>query len=118
MLFFGATPVAAQERFDVAVIYDGSEDRLAGQRRTYVDELLALTENEFDVRIQAYRGEWTQESIEAAFTAAYENPEIDMVLVTGFIASQLGTQRREYPKPTFLPLILDPGLLMKPPTEG
>ncbi len=118
VLFFGATPVAAQERFDVAVIYDGSEDRLAGQRRTYVDELLALTENEFDVRIQAYRGEWTQESIEAAFTAAYENPEIDMVLVTGFIASQLGTQRTEYPKPTFLPLILDPGLLMKPPSEG
>ncbi len=118
LLFFGAAPVAAQQRFDVAVIYDGSEDRLAGQRRTYVDELLALTEDEFDVRIQAFRGEWTEESIEAAFAAAYENPEIDMVLVTGFIASQLGTQRTEYPKPTFLPLILDPGLLMKPPSEG
>ncbi|MDJ0749398.1 MAG: TolC family protein [Woeseiaceae bacterium] len=118
VLTFGATPAVAQQRFDVAVIYDGSEDRLASQRRTYVDELLALTENEFDVRIQVYRGEWTQETIEGAFDAAYANPEIDMVLVTGFIASQLGTQRKEYPKPTFLPLILDPGLLMKPPSEG
>ena len=118
VLFFGAAPVAAQQRFDIAVIYDGSEDRLAAQRRTYVDELLALTENEFEVRIHNYRGEWTQESIEASYAAAYANPEIDMLLVTGFIASQLGTQRKEYPKPTFLPLILDPGLLAKPPTEG
>ena len=118
VLAFGATPVAAQQRFDVAVIYDGSEDRLAGQRRTYMDELLALTEDEFDVRIHTFRGEWTQESIEATFEAAYADPKIDMVLVTGFIASQLGTQRTEYPKPTFLPLILDPGLLMKPPTGG
>ncbi|MDJ0709015.1 MAG: TolC family protein [Woeseiaceae bacterium] len=118
VLTFGASPASAQQRFDIAVVYDGSEDRLASQRRTYIDELLALTEDEFDVRIHVYRGEWTQQSIEAAFEAAYADPDIDMVLVTGFIASQLGTQRTEYPKPTFLPLILDPGLLLRPPSEG
>ena len=117
-LILGATPVAAQQRFDIAVIYDGSEDRLADERRTYIDELLALTEDEFDVRVRVYRGEWTQESIEGAFEAAYADPEIDMLLITGFIAGQLATQRTEYPKPTFLPMILDPGLLPRPPSEG
>ncbi len=117
-LFFGAAAARAQERFDVAIIYDGPDDRLVDARRAYTDELLALTENEFDVRLRSFPAEWTQESIEAAFDAAYADPDIDLLLIEGFIASQLGTQRAEFPKPTFLPLILDPGLLAKPPVEG
>ena len=117
-LTFGASPVFAQQRFDIAVVHDGSNDRLESQRQTYVDELLALTENEFDVRIRDFPGAWTQQSIEAALASAYADAEIDMVLVTGFIAAQFATQRDEYPKPTFLPLILDPGLLPVPPSDG
>ena len=118
LLGFGFAPAAAQERFDIAVISDGENNRLAVDRRAYVDELLALTENEFDVRIKRFPGGWTQESIEGAFEAAYADPDVDLLLITGFIASQLGTQRREFPKPTFLPLILDPGLLPSPPVDG
>ncbi|MDJ0699124.1 MAG: TolC family protein [Woeseiaceae bacterium] len=118
VLLFGATPVYAQQRFDVAVINDGNGDRLADVRRIYVDEFLALTENEFDVRVRYFPGAWSQQSIEAAFEAAYADPEIDLVLITGFISSQIGTQRKDFPKPTFLPLILDPGLLASPPTDG
>ena len=117
-LLFGASAAVAQERFDVAIIYDGPNDRLADARQTYIDELLALTGNEFDVRIKNFPAEWTQESIEAAYEAAYADPEIDMLLIAGFISSQIGTQRKEFPKPTFLALILDPGLLAKPPVEG
>jgi outer membrane protein TolC len=115
---FAASEANAQQRFDIAVINDGPNDRLASERQVYVSELLALTENEFDVRIRNIPGAWTRESIDAAFEAAYADPEIDLVLITGFIASQLGTQRRDFPKPTFLPLILDPGLLPEPPQDG
>ena len=112
-----AVPAYAQQCIDVAIINDGPDDRLAAERQAYIDELLALTQNEFDVRIKPYPGNWTQESIESAFDAAYADPDVDMLLITGFISSQLGTQRETFPKPTFLPLILDPGLLPSPPVD-
>ncbi len=115
---FDAAPAAAQQRFDVAIVSDGSSDRLDEVRRVYIEELLALTENEFDVRIHDFPGEWTRQSIEGAFDAAYSDPDIDILFITGFISSQIGTQREAYPKPTFLPLILDPGLLLSPPVDG
>ena len=118
LLTFGAAPAVAQQRFDIAIIDDGAQNRLSDVRQIYIDELLALTGNEFDVRLRNFPGTWTKESIEAAFEAAYADPEIDLLLITGFVASQLGTQRKDYPKPTFLPLILDPGLLPKAPVDG
>ncbi|MEM9056101.1 MAG: hypothetical protein AAGD86_01415, partial [Pseudomonadota bacterium] len=113
-----AWPAHAQQRIDIAVISDGPDDRLPEYRQMYVDELLALTQNEFDVRLRDFTGAWTEDSIEAAYAAAYADDAVDMVLTTGFIAAQLGTQRKAYPKPTFLPLILDPRLLSRPPVDG
>lgn len=114
-----AAPLAvAQQRVDVAIIVDGPGDRLQEERELYIDELMQLTAREFDVRIKEFPGNWSPESIEAAFDAAYADPEIDMLLITGFIASQIGTQRSDYAKPTFLPLILDPGLLAVGPVDG
>ena len=40
-----------------------------------------------------------------------------MLLVTGFIANQIGTMRTDFPKPTFLPVLLDQGQLVSPPTD-
>ncbi len=117
-VLFVSAPAMAQQRFDIAVIGDGPNDRLVKRGEVYVRELLALTENEFDVRIAEFPGNWTRDSVEAAFEAAYADADVDMLLVTGFIASQIGTQRTVYPKPTFLPLILDPGVLSKPPTNN
>lgn len=118
VLVAGAAPVIAQQRVDVAIIEDGTGNRLTGQRQAYLEELKALTANEFDLRIRDFPGDWTKEGIEAAFEAAYADPEIDMLLITGFISSQIGTQRGAYPKPTFLPMILDPGLLARRPEDG
>ena len=106
-----ATPALAQQRVGVAVIGDGEIERFSNQREIYVNELLALTENEFDVRISTSNGNWTRESIESAVAEAYADPAIDMVLVTGFVANQVVAIRREFPKPTFLPIIIDTGLL-------
>ena len=117
-LAFATSLAAAQQRIDVAVISDGPGDRLKLQRQFYLDELLDLTGREFDVQLKTFPGNWTSDSIEAAFEAAYADPDVDMLLITGFIASQIGTQRSDYSKPTFLPLILDPGLLPIGPVDG
>lgn len=112
-----AWPVSAQQRVDIAVVGDGPNDRLGDRSAVYIGELLTLTQNEFDLRIHEFSGNWSQASIEAAIDAAYADPEIDMLLVIGFVANQISTLRQHFPKPTFLPVLLDQGQLSTPPVE-
>jgi outer membrane protein TolC len=111
VLLLLAFPLMAQERFVVAVVGDGPSDRFELQNQQYIDELLALTSSEFDVEIRHFSGEWSKQSIDATIADAYADAEIDLVLVTGFIANQIAATRPEFPKPTFLPIIIDTGLV-------
>ena len=111
VLSFLAVPVGAQEQVVVAVIGDGPADRFQEFHEKYIDELLTLTANEFDVKVRRFSGEWSKESIDAAIEKAYVDSEVDLVLVTGFVANQIAATRRQYSKPTFLPLILDTRLI-------
>jgi len=118
VLMLMVVPVVAQERVVVAVVDDGPSDRFAGQQQTYIDELQTLTASEFDVQIRHFSGAWSKESIEAAIVNAYADVEVDLVLVTGFLANQLAATKREFAKPTFLPILLDTGLLASEKTVG
>ena len=106
-----AQEVSGKPHFGVAVLYDGESERMADRQQKYVDELLTLVSGEFDVTIEVFRGDWTKESIEQAMHDAYESPAIDLLLVTGFVANQLVAAWGDHPKPTFLPTIVDTGLL-------
>ncbi|MGI9270321.1 MAG: TolC family protein [Woeseiaceae bacterium] len=113
-----ALPAFAQDSVVIAVVDDGPSDRLAGQQQKYIDELLALTSGEFDVQLRQFSGAWTRQTMEAAIESAYEDADIDMVLVTGFVSNQFAAIRSDFPKPTFLPIILDTGLLTDEPRGG
>jgi outer membrane protein TolC len=115
---FLALPAVAQRQVVVGVVTDGPSDRFEEQRQRYVDELLALTAGEFDVQIRHFSGAWSKESIDAVLDEAYADAEIDLVLVTGFVANQIAATQRSYSKPTFLPLIIDTGLIDADATIG
>jgi outer membrane protein len=106
-----AQRASTKPHFGVAVLYDGESERMADRQQKYVDELLTLVSGEFDISIEIFRGNWTKESIEQAMLDAYNAPQTDMLLVTGFVANQLVAAWGEHPKPTFLPTIVDTGLL-------
>jgi len=106
-----AQTAAAKPHFGVAVLYDGESERMADRQQKYVDELLTLVSGEFDITIEVFRGDWTKEGIEQAMLDAYDSPQIDMLLVTGFVSNQLVAAWGDHPKPTFLPTIVDTGLL-------
>lgn len=118
LLFVAAMPAAAEKRFVVAVVADGPSDRFAVQHQKYIDELLALTANEFDVQIRRSYGEWSRESINAVLERTFSDPEIDMVLVTGFVTNQVAAIKESYSRPTFLPQIIDTGLIVGDPDIG
>jgi len=113
-----AQSVSTKPHFGVAVLYDGESDRMADRQQKYVDELFTLVSGEFDVTIEVFRGDWTKESIEQAMHDAYNSPQIDMLLVTGFVSNQLVAAWGDHPKPTFLPTIVDTGLLATASPEG
>jgi outer membrane protein TolC/ABC-type uncharacterized transport system substrate-binding protein len=112
-----ACPQANAQGFTVAVVDDGP-GRLALEQSKFVDELLVLTESEFDVEIRRFTANWNRESIEQALADAYSDPDVDMVLVTGFIANQFTARRDAFPKPTFLPVLLDTTPLGPPSPDG
>lgn len=116
-LLFSAV-LQAQQSVTVGVIQDGPFDRLGWQGETLTNELLILTEREFSVDLKPFVGQWTRESIEAIADEAYADESVDMILVTGFVANQVLATRAEFAKPTFLPIIIDTGLLVKPPADG
>jgi outer membrane protein TolC len=111
-------PLFAQDSIVVGVVTDGSLDRMGKQQRTFVDELLALTGREFNVQIKEFSGDWSRQKMLAAIDAVYADESVDFVLMTGFVSNQLAATRQSFPKPTFLPAILDTGLLPNPPIDG
>ncbi len=110
--------VLAREQVVIAVVSDGPTDRFAPQHQKYIDELLTLTNSEFDVRIERYYGDWTRESINSTLEKVYTNEAVDLVLVTGFVANQVAAIRPQFPKPTFLPQIVDVQLIKGNPSVG
>ena len=118
VLLAAAVSASAQQSVVVGVVTDGPSDRLQRQQGIYINELLALTASEFGIEIRNFDGEWTQQSMLGAIEQAYEDPEVDMVLVVGFVSNQLAAIREHFPKPTFLPVILDSALLATQPVDG
>lgn len=111
-------PVRAAEReFTVGLIEDGPRSRDSGSREFFIDELLRLTRGEFVIRTKSFTANWSHASIRDAFSAAYADPAVDMVLGLGVAANQIGVGRGEFPKPTFLPYVIDP-VLMNAPRRG
>lgn len=108
------TSLVAATKFDVAVISDGPNQQSNPVEDVLIDELLALSEGEFEVTLKRYQADWTLQGIERIFQEAYADPTIDMLLVTGVAANQIGVARETFKKPTFLPMVFDVELMGAP----
>ncbi|MCH9693531.1 MAG: TolC family protein [Gammaproteobacteria bacterium] len=113
-----ALPSFAQQRFVVGHVSDGERDRFSGREQQYTDELMALAGSEFQIELKRFQGNGDTESVQQAIDAVYADPDIDLVLVTGFLSNQISAIRNDYPKPTFLPVVVDTGLFVNPPVDG
>ena len=71
-----STVLVAANKFDIAVISDGPNQQPNPIEEVLIDELLALTEGEFDVTIKRYEADWTLQGFERVYQQAYANPAI------------------------------------------
>ena len=115
---FGVT-WAEQDDVTVAVVTDGvPEGDFERLQQIFTSELVRLAQTEFSIEYLPFAGGWTADGIRAALNDAYENPDVDMVLVLGIAANQMLVSHPSFEKPTFMPLVFDADLLGAPPPKA
>jgi outer membrane protein TolC len=115
---FMASAVARDIR--VGVVEDGARGRpvfsAASIERAVVD--LASAEARVVVNANRFVGDWSLDGAAAALDRALADPEVDVVITIGILASQQAARRAKLPKPVIAPLVIDPILQNYPLVEG
>ncbi|MCG8603400.1 TolC family protein, partial [bacterium] len=84
-------------------------------------EILTLTENEFEVQFPAEKmitADWTSNGVKRALDQQLADPEVDLLLAMGVLASQDVSTRGDLPKPVFAPFVVDAELQGLPSQNG
>lgn len=105
----------------VGVVLDGPWPRNDEIFALLKDEILTLTEGEFDVRFPTDKyviADWTREGVAAANDRMLNDPSVDILITMGAIASDDICHRGALLKPAIAPYILDIKLQKVPFTGG
>ncbi|MDH3196785.1 MAG: TolC family protein, partial [Candidatus Krumholzibacteria bacterium] len=108
---------AAEKTFRVGIVTDGPWEQNQIIRQRFIDEILTLTSEDYDVQFPAelqVECDYTVESIRSALRRLLDDPGCDMVLALGVIASHEGTHMAPLPKPLIAPFVIDPQLQQTP----
>jgi outer membrane protein TolC len=116
-------PAGARELpvVNIGVVVDGPWPGNAGVRQLTINEVTALTEGEFDVRFpdSAYLiGDWTVEGAKRNLETLLRNPEVDLIITWGLLASHSVCCYGVIPKPVVAPVVIDVGLQGIPYDNG
>ena len=116
-------PAAAQgdDPVRVGVVFDGHATVTRQLFDQVKQEVLTLTEGEFDVRFEdedLLYGDWTVRSIDASIDVLLKDPEVDLVLALGPLASHTFCCREALPKPVIAGIVVDARLQDLPERDG
>lgn len=116
--FFLLTSVAQAEKVTtIGILTDGQMEQAGWSQDQFISELLVLTKGEFELRFPKSKqldGGWSAKQVTLAFKQLQSDPEVDMVLTIGYVASAVAALSKRLQKPTFAPFIMDATLLGLP----
>lgn len=107
------SPAQAARIVRIGIVVDGPIEHTSWSPQLFKDELLALTQADFDVRFPAEKqldGAWSVPRIAAAFKQLQSDPEVDMVMALGYVSSAVAALAGPLRKPTFAPFVMDADL--------
>jgi outer membrane protein len=121
LLIVSGVAAAQSKSIRVAVVTDGPGDRevfSAGMIEREVANVVSP-----DVRIvlpadKRFAGDWSLGGVSTALERALRDPDVDLVLALGILASHQAAHRDALPKPVIAPLVIDPVLQGFPLIEG
>ena len=98
----------------IAVVNDVPSLEANFVKQGHLNELQALVGNEFDLTFIDYIFDWQTQDYSRQMDRIYQDPKIDMVLVMGVAANQVVIRRANFPKPTFLPFVVEREIIQAP----
>ena len=125
VLLFLLMPTAqAAKVVTIGIVTDGPIEHISWSPELFKNELLPLTQTDFDLRFPAAKqldGAWSAKRITTLLKQLQEDPEVDMVLTLGYVSSAVASLSKSLRKPTFAPFVMDAdlqGLPRKNSTSG
>jgi len=103
------------------VVIDGPWERNKEIRDLFEKEIRDLLSGEFDVRFPADKrivADWTPEGVYKANAKLLADPEVDILLSVGVLASNCVCLQTGLPKPVLAPVVLDVDLQGLPQKDG
>jgi outer membrane protein TolC len=105
----------------IAMVLDGDWELNDSYLGLFRGEILELTRGEFEVQFPENKlilADWTEVSVKKAMDKLLSDPQIDMILAMGIIASHDVASRGDLSKPVIAPFILDAELMGFPLKDG
>jgi outer membrane protein TolC len=121
LLLWPLDALHAQRVVTFGIVVDGPSFHNATFQPRLVDEITNLLGAEFDARFPEDRSlvaDWTRSGIERSLERLLSDPEVDIVLTFGAIASQVAAEYGPLPKPVVAPFVLDADLQGLPREDG
>ena len=116
------TPVDAElPVVHVGVVVDGPWEGNPGMRELTRSEVTTLTDGEFDVRFpdETYLiGDWTLDTARANLQLLLIDPDVDLVITWGMLASHAVCCSGALPKPVIAPVMIDRKIQAAPYDNG
>ncbi len=109
--------VHAERVFTIGIVLDGQMEQAGWTQAQFENELRVLTRGEFDIHFPKTKqldGKWSAKRITMLFKQLQSDPEVDMVLTMGYVASAIAALSENLSKPTFSPFVMDADLLGLP----
>jgi outer membrane protein len=101
---------AALPPVNIGIAIDGPWDRNDEIRELFQNEILELTRGEFDVRFaegKRLEADWTVAGVKNVIDRLLSDPEVDLILALGVLASDNVCRRGDLPKPVIAPFVID-----------
>jgi len=96
---------------EIALVKDGPSQADFLSEAQIRQEILDLLSGEFNVTFtheQETTADWTVTGVNALIERLYQNPDVDIIVTLGAIASSEISKRSRYSKPTIAAVTLDP----------
>ena len=112
---------AAQKVVRIGTVVDGTWARDQDLIDTMIKEITGMAGREFNVRFPEEKqlsGDWQPERIRKALDRLLGDPQVDIVLSLGSVASHIASTRTSLPKPVVAPFIVDADIQKLPNKNG
>jgi len=105
----------------IGMVMDGPYELNEEYLSFWLNEILELTRGEFDVQFPEDKlilADWTAKGVRSAMDKLLSDPQVDLVIAMGIIASHDVATRGSLPKPVIAPWVMDAELMGFPYKDG